>query len=183
MTTPERDRDTEIRGLENFASLAQGISHRLGQAYNEVLQDEVRGRHPEEITKPLRSRFAAAMACTDQAEKLAKDALLRLVGGTPPQLSEGERTLELYAPLNPWLVERTGHIGAEIYDIHLEVYDTLAMDYGAPDVQRTSLYVRYQVDGHYGDAMGRAYVWEADDKEAAQVMTALLNHTLTLMRG
>lgn len=183
MSTSERDRDTEVRGLENFAALAQGVSHRLNQAYSEVLQDEVRGRHPQEITKPLRARFAAALACTEQAEKLAKDALLRLVGGTPPEPSEKERKIVLYAPLNPWLVERTGHIGAEIFDVHMETYDTLAMDYSAPDVRRTSLFVRYQVDGQGFDGWGRAYVWEATDEEASRVMTALLEHTLTLMRG
>lgn len=183
MSTPERDRDTEIRGLENFAALAQGISHRLDQAYNEVLQDEVRGRHPKELTKPLRARFAAALACTEQAEKLAQDALLRLLGTTPPQPSEEERKLALYAPLNPWLIERTGHIGAEIFEIHMQTYDTLAMDYGVPDVRRTSLYVCYRVDGHNFDPMGQAYVWEAIDEQASEVMTALLEHTLTLMRG
>lgn len=178
-----KDLGARQRGLENYEAMAKGLWHRASQAVDEVIADEKAGRQSKSLTKALLSRFARASTALAEARAIAQMALDDFPKAELVLTTERDRRIALYAPLNTWLVERTGEPRARITDITMESGDAVSMDYGAPDMQRTWLYVRYEVDGEDFDPAGRAYVWEAIDSQASEVMSALLEHTLTLLRG
>lgn len=171
------------RGLENYENMARSLQRRVSQGVDELMADEKAGRQSKSFTKAMLNRFGTASLALGQACCIAEMALNDFPQAELVPITEKEQKMALYAPLNPWLIERTGEPGARITDITMETGDAVSMDYGAPDVRRTWLYVRYQVNGDDWDPMGRAYVWEATDELASEVMTALLEHTLTLLRS
>lgn len=177
------DPGTRQRGLENYASMAKSLWRRVSQAIDEVVADEKAGKQAKSLTRALAARFARASIALEEARCIAQMALDDFPQAELVPTTERDQRIALYAPLNPWLIERTGEPKARITDITMESGDAVSMDYGAPDVQRTWLYVRYEVDGDGFDPMGRAYVWEAIDSQASEVMSALLEHTLTLLHG
>lgn len=174
---------TRQRGLENYESMAKSLWRRASHAIDEVAADERAGKQSMSLTRALLARFATASLALEQAHAIAQMALNDFPKAELVPITEQDRRMALYAPLNPWLVDRTGELKARITDITMESGDAVSMDYGAPDVQRTWLYVRYEVDGEAFDSAGRAYVWEAIDGQASEIMSALLEHTLTLLRG
>ena len=171
------------RGLENYESMARSLQRRASQGIDELVADERAGKQSKSFTKAMLSRFAAVSIAMEEARCIAQMALDDFPQAELVPATEQEQRMALYAPLNPWLIKQTGKSSARITDITMETGDAVSMDYGAPDVRRTWLYVRYEVDGQAWDPMGRAYVWEATDEQASEVMSTLLEHTLTLLRS